>query len=76
MRRLYTGDMLDVSFDLEVCQHAAKCLRGMPEVFNNKARPWINAEAAATPEAADKLRAVIGTCPSGALEVVEHEVGR
>ncbi|WP_335755097.1 (4Fe-4S)-binding protein [Tessaracoccus flavescens] len=25
------------------------------------------------PEAADRLRAVIATCPSGALEIVEHQ---
>ncbi|MDR1790174.1 MAG: (4Fe-4S)-binding protein [Propionibacteriaceae bacterium] len=71
-RKLYTGPKVDVSFDLEVCQHAAKCVHGFPEVFNTKARPWINAEYANTDELADKLRAVVATCPSGALRIEEH----
>lgn len=33
-RKLYTGPIVDVSFDLEVCQHSANCVRGMPEVFD------------------------------------------
>ncbi len=45
----------------------------MPEVFDTSARPWIDSGAADTPEAADRLRAVIATCPSGALEIVEHQ---
>ena len=72
-RKLYTGPIVDVSFDLEVCQHSANCVRGMPEVFDTSARPWIDSGAADTPEAADRLRAVIATCPSGVLEIVEHQ---
>jgi uncharacterized Fe-S cluster protein YjdI len=69
---LYHGPITDVSFDGEVCQHAGECVRGMPEVFDVHKRPWANPEAADTPELADKLRAVVGRCPSGALEIVEH----
>jgi len=31
-RRFYTGPVIDVSFDGEICQHAAECVRGVPEV--------------------------------------------
>ena len=30
MRKTYAGKEVDVSFDPEVCIHAAKCVRGMP----------------------------------------------
>ena len=71
-RRLYTGPIVDVSFDGAICQHAAVCVRGMPEVFDPARRPWIDPERADTEAAAQALRAVISRCPSGALEVVER----
>jgi uncharacterized Fe-S cluster protein YjdI len=71
-RKLYTAAILDVSFDAELCQHAAECVRGMPEVFDTSKRPWINPQAAGSAELATQLRHVVGRCPSGALEIVEH----
>lgn len=72
VRKLYTGPLVNVSFDGEICQHAAECVRGMPEVFDTSKRPWIDPEMADTSELADKLREVIRRCPSGALNVEEH----
>ncbi len=71
-RKYYTGPIIGVSFDADVCQHAAECVRGMPEVFNVSRRPWIDPGVADTPELAQKLRNVIGRCPSGALCVEER----
>lgn len=71
-RKMYSGPQVDVSFDLDVCQHAAECVRGLPEVFNTKARPWINAAWADTPDKADTVREVVARCPSGALHIEEH----
>ena len=71
-RRIYTGPVVDVSFDLEVCRHAAECVRGMPTVFDPAKRPWIDPAQAATEAAAETLRDVIARCPTGALRVVEH----
>lgn len=62
-RRRYRGAGVDVSFDREVCVHAAECVRGAPEVFDVGARPWISPDAA-TPE---RVVDVVGRCPSGAL---------
>lgn len=71
-RRTYTGPLVDVSYDRDVCRHAAECVRGMPTVFDTAKRPWINPEHAATEDDANLLRYVVGRCPSGALEIVEH----
>lgn len=73
-RKLYTGPIVDVSFDIDMCQHAAECVRGMPEVYDTSKRPWISAEYADTPERADRLRQVTRRCPSGALQLHEHDV--
>jgi len=73
-RKTYVGPLIDVSFDGAVCQHAAECVRGMPAVFDTARRPWIDPGHADTPELALRLREVVGRCPSGALEIVEHEV--
>lgn len=64
-RKTYTGADVDVSFDSEVCRHAAECVRGLPAVFNTQARPWIQPDNA---PAADVVE-VVGRCPSGALRI-------
>ena len=71
-RKTYSGPLVDVSFDGELCRHAAECIRGMPSVFDTSARPWIDPRNATTPEQADLLRTVVGRCPSGALEIVDR----
>ena len=72
-RKLYTGRLVDVSFDLDICQHSGVCVRGMPEVFDTKARPWINPDAAWNDEAAQVLIEVVSRCPSGALKIERPE---
>ena len=64
MRRTYAGKEVDVSFDPEVCIHAANCVRGLPGVFDTTRRPWIVPDAAAV----DDVVAQVGRCPSGALQ--------
>ena len=71
-RKTYTGPIVDVSFDLEVSQHAGECVRGMPGVFDTAKRPWIDPDHANDEASAQLLREVIGRCPSGALQVEEH----
>jgi uncharacterized Fe-S cluster protein YjdI len=68
MRKTYAGKEVDVSFDPEVCIHAAKCVRGLPAVFDTKRRPWIVPNAAE----ADEVLAQVGRCPSGALQAKRH----
>jgi uncharacterized Fe-S cluster protein YjdI/CDGSH-type Zn-finger protein len=52
-----------VTFDPALCVHSARCLNGLPEVFDIAARPWIQPEHAT----ADDVARTIRNCPSGAL---------
>ena len=72
-RKNYYGPVVDVSFDREVCQHAAECVRGMPEVFDTSKRPWIHPTHANTADLANHLRKVVARCPSAALNIVVHQ---
>jgi uncharacterized Fe-S cluster protein YjdI len=63
-RKDYTGEQIVVSFDRKLCIHAANCIRGLPQVFDLDARPWIAADGAP----ADEIAQVVERCPSGALQ--------
>jgi uncharacterized Fe-S cluster protein YjdI/CDGSH-type Zn-finger protein len=63
MRKVYRGQDIEVSFDLDLCIHVAECLRGGPSVFQLNRRPWILPDAAG----ADEVAEVVRRCPSGAL---------
>ena len=60
----YEADGISVSFDNEVCQHAAECWRGLPQVFHPGVRPWITPADASVEE----VVAQVERCPSGALQ--------
>jgi uncharacterized Fe-S cluster protein YjdI len=45
------------------CIHSGICAKTLPQVYDPKARPWVNAENASV----DELKAQINQCPSGAL---------
>jgi uncharacterized Fe-S cluster protein YjdI len=62
--KAYVGKDVIVTFDAAVCQHAGNCVRGLPLVFDTKAKPWINPDGAD----AEAVRAQVGRCPSGALQ--------
>ena len=62
-KRTYETDAIRVHWNSELCIHTARCLAGLPEVFNNENRPWITVDAAE----ADRIAETIETCPSGAL---------
>ncbi len=62
--KAYSSPEITVFFESSRCIHAAECVRGLPEVFDSKARPWIRADHAG----AEELMEVISRCPSGALQ--------
>jgi uncharacterized Fe-S cluster protein YjdI len=62
----YDADTFAVTFDPNVCIHAATCIRGLPAVFDVSRKRWIRPEAAS----ADEVEAQVGRCPSGALQFV------
>jgi uncharacterized Fe-S cluster protein YjdI len=64
MRKVYRGEGIEVSFDLDRCIHIGECLLTLPEVFDLQRRPWVDADGADPDVVADTtLR-----CPSGALQ--------
>ena len=64
MRKVYRGERIEVSFDLDRCIHIGECLRTLPAVFDLERRPWVEADGA-DPDAV--VDAVL-RCPSGALQ--------
>ena len=64
MRKTYRGRDIEVTFDLDRCIHIGECLRGQPEVFKLRRRPWVLPDSGAADEVAD----VVVRCPSGALQ--------
>jgi CDGSH-type Zn-finger protein/uncharacterized Fe-S cluster protein YjdI len=52
-------------YDAKRCIHVAECVNGLPDVFNPKRRPWVDADAAPASEIAEVIR----RCPTGALQM-------
>jgi len=42
----YTGKGIIVHDNRGLCSHSAECLKNLPEVFDTRKRPWINADEA------------------------------
>lgn len=63
MRKVYRGEDIEVSFDLDICVHIGECLRGHEGVFQLRRRPWVLPDEAD----ADVVAEVVERCPSGAL---------
>jgi uncharacterized Fe-S cluster protein YjdI len=59
----YRSDDIEVTFDPNICIHAARCLMLLPEVFDVSRRKWVTPESAS----ADDVARTIERCPSGAL---------
>lgn len=61
----YEGERLVVTFDPGVCTHSARCVKGLPAVFDVTKKPWVALSGAS----AEEIEAQVGRCPSGALRV-------
>jgi uncharacterized Fe-S cluster protein YjdI len=66
MEKKYDNGEVTVIWKPDLCIHSANCVRGLPGVFNNKARPWIDINGADT----ESIVAQVKKCPSGALSFV------
>lgn len=62
--QVYEADGLRVTYDPNVCTHAAACVRGLPQVFNPAVARWVRLDQAA----ADEIAGVVARCPTGALQ--------
>lgn len=70
----YTNGEVTIVWKPNVCIHSGLCFRGLGEVFNPQARPWITPEGSTT----DKIIEQVKKCPSGALSYYlnrEEETG-
>jgi CDGSH-type Zn-finger protein/uncharacterized Fe-S cluster protein YjdI len=61
--REYLGEAIVIEYDAVRCIHAAECVRGLPPVFDQHRRPWIDPSQASPSEIAE----VVARCPTGAL---------
>lgn len=59
----FRGKSITVRFDATRCLHAGECVRGLPQVFDPRRRPWVDADAAE----AERIAEVVRRCPTGAL---------
>ncbi|HEU4384857.1 MAG TPA: (4Fe-4S)-binding protein [Anaeromyxobacteraceae bacterium] len=64
--QVYAGDGFAVTYDPDICAHVGECVRGLPEVFDSEAKPWVRPERAT----AERIAEVVARCPSGALQFV------
>lgn len=53
------------------CQHAAICVKMLPNVYHPKDKPWITPEKAT----AEELKKQIDNCPTGALSYTAPHSG-
>ena len=61
--RRYSGEKIDITYQLKRCIHAEVCVKNLATVFDKNSRPWINADG----DTPDQIASVIESCPSGAL---------
>lgn len=67
----YDSESLTVTFDPNLCIHAARCLQGEPNVFDVRRRKWIELELGET----DSIAETVERCPSGALQFQRKDGG-
>jgi uncharacterized Fe-S cluster protein YjdI len=71
MRKVYTSEGIDVTFDPAKCIHAARCVAGSPEVFRPGEKPWVQPGSSD----ADAIARTVAQCPTGALRYERHDGG-
>jgi uncharacterized Fe-S cluster protein YjdI len=59
----YSNGVVTIVWQPERCIHSGNCVRGLPEVFKPKEKPWITPENSTT----EKIIQQVKKCPSGAL---------
>jgi uncharacterized Fe-S cluster protein YjdI len=69
--REYRNERIVVRWEPRLCIHAGVCVRGLPEVFDPGARPWVAIDGAT----ADRIAAVVAGCPTGALHAERLDGG-
>lgn len=68
-KKEYSTNEVTVIWKQELCIHSAKCVNGLPSVFDPTKRPWISIEGASAAAIIEQ----VGQCPSGALSIQSDE---
>jgi uncharacterized Fe-S cluster protein YjdI len=68
----YSNGEVAIIWEPKKCIHSGICVKGLPDVFKPKDKPWIEIDKAST----QKLINQVKQCPSGALgfEMVNEDV--
>ena len=67
--RTYANEAIEVQWDPRLCIHT-QSVRGLGEVFDPEARPWVRVDQAD----AERIAEAVVTCPTGALpERSQHQ---
>ena len=69
--RVYEGEAIAVRWTASRCIHSGECVKGLPQVFDPKGRPWIRPDEADP----DELAEVVRRCPTGALHYERKDLG-
>ncbi len=67
-KKEYTNGEITIVWQSEKCIHSGICVKTLPQVYDPKARPWININNATS----EQLRSQVSKCPSGALSFYEN----
>ena len=59
----YSNGEVTIVWEPEKCIHSGICVKGLPDVFQPKDKPWIKINAAKTDDLVKQVKA----CPSGAI---------
>ena len=65
----YSNGEVTVVWKPGLCVHSGICVRGLPQVFDPRRRPWIDLQ----PASSDEIVAQVGRCPSGALSIAPRD---
>ena len=65
----YSNGEVTIVWNPDICIHSGICVRGLPNVFQPKDKPWIKIDQASTAELVSQVK----KCPSGALSYFMNE---
>ena len=65
----YSNGEVTIVWNPDICIHSGICVRGLPNVFQPKDKPWIKIDQASTQELVSQVK----KCPSGALSYFMNE---
>ena len=68
----YSNGQITVVWKPDLCKHSGRCVSQLPQVFDVKAKPWINMEGAISAAIINQVH----KCPTGALSYFNNDTGK